>query len=41
MLQYDGYSAEMRDFALILCRALMMIVSYLNKRYRLGLRLKD
>lgn len=33
--------SEMREFALVLCRALMMIVQWLNKRYALGLRLKE
>lgn len=33
---------EMREFALVVCRALLMIVSYLNKRYDLHLKaLKD
>lgn len=29
---------EMRDLALVVCRALLMIVSYLNKRYELRLK---
>lgn len=31
-------SEEMRDFAEVLCRALLMVCRYLNKRYCLGIR---
>lgn len=31
-------SEELRDLALVVCRALLMIVSYLNKRYDLRLK---
>ena len=36
-----GYSAELRDFAEMLCRALLMIVHYCNKRYKLNLRIRE
>lgn len=36
----DGPS-EMRDFAEVLSRALLMIVHYLNRRYQLGLKLRE
>ena len=32
---------EMREFASVLCRALLMIIQYLNRRYQLGIRLKE
>lgn len=31
-------SEELRAFAQVLCRALLMIIVYLNRRYRLGLK---
>ena len=34
-------NTELRDLAQVLARALFMIVSYLNRRYRLGMKLKD
>jgi hypothetical protein len=36
-----GYSAELRDFAEVAARALLMIVAYLNRRYRLGMRIRE
>lgn len=37
----SDHSNEMRDFAEVLARALLMILHYLNKRYQLNLKLKE
>lgn len=34
-------SEENREILLMLCRAALMFVSWANRRYRLGLRLRD
>lgn len=34
-------ASEMRDFAEVLARALLMILHYLNRRYQLGLKLRE